>query len=730
MLRKTLLGSAAPLLMSAALAPVHAWGAESVAAPPTARPTESQANVASVQEVVVTAEKRESTVQRTAATVSVVNSTVLMRQQIVDLKDLNAVLPNVQIVPVVNSLQITIRGIGSDFIDPRADPGAAASLNGLYFDRPLPNGFAFLDVSRVEVLAGPQGTLYGRNAAAGAINIITNQPTNHFEGYIEGTVGSLDDNDLTAVVNVPLGDDLAVRAAYARDRRDGYLGGYYDDVHDDTSRVSALWRPSDRLSVFLESDYLQTGGHGQANEAWPCTGAQPWSLVVPANCPSTHKGATEPTTGQLGTFVWANQLDVNYDLGWATLTSITGYIGTHQRFWNEPNGVLFNATELANNDDYSEEIRLTGRETASHQGGLQWQAGAYFFTSSGNYYYAKPGFGLPFTFSSLPQRSEAGFAQVTYGVTDRLRITAGARFTQDFKGLVGSGGAISAQGDKWTYKAGLEYDLAPSHLLYGNVSTGYVAGGPNGGVAALPTPPNLAPPTFQPETVTAYEIGSKNRFLDSRLQLNVSAYYYDFRDYQVTEPAFLNGPGEQHSGSQILVIENAGAVKTYGVEADGEFALTANDRLSASLLWAHGTFGALHLATIAGNPVTGFTPLAIDLAGGTPLVNLPGWTAQLGYAHTWDVGDDAHVVASINSKLSTAYALVVGSVGDPFDTQPGYTMTDAALSYDWDAARYSIRGWVKNIENAPVNTYGQAPGMHNYSILAPRTYGVTLTAKF
>ena len=189
MLRKTLLGSAAPLLMSAALAPVHAWGAESVAAPPTARPTESQANVVSVQEVVVTAEKRESTVQRTAATVSVVNSTVLMRQQIVDLKDLNAVLPNVQIVPVVNSLQITIRGIGSDFIDPRADPGTAASLNGLYFDRPLPNGFAFLDVSRVEVLAGPQGRAALVGSFTGTVDFGGGLLVSHAPGVGETPMG-------------------------------------------------------------------------------------------------------------------------------------------------------------------------------------------------------------------------------------------------------------------------------------------------------------------------------------------------------------------------------------------------------------------------------------------------------------------------------------------------------------------------------------------------------------
>ena len=128
MLRKTLLASAAPLLMIAALTPMRAWAADAPAAPPAdATPAQSNPNAPTVQEVVVTVEKRESTVQRTAATVDVVSTETLSRQQIMDLKDLNAVLPDAQIVPVVNSLQITIRGIGSDFIDPRADPGAAAS---------------------------------------------------------------------------------------------------------------------------------------------------------------------------------------------------------------------------------------------------------------------------------------------------------------------------------------------------------------------------------------------------------------------------------------------------------------------------------------------------------------------------------------------------------------------------------------------------------------------------
>jgi iron complex outermembrane receptor protein len=679
-----------------------------------------------LEEIVVTAEKVESTVQRTAATISVVDSAALSRQQIVEIKDLNSVLLDTQILPIVNGVQIVIRGIGSNFIDPRADPSVAASLNGLYFDRPLPDGFAFLDVARVELLNGPQGTLYGRNSAAGALNIVTNQPTDKFEGMVQGTVGNLRENDLTAVLNMPLGSTFAVRLAYERDRSQGYIGGYYDDVHSDTYRVSARWTPTDSLSISAESDYLRTGGHGGIQEAWPCTGAQPWSLDFPAGCSLTGSGGTIPETGNVGTFVAANQVHVDYDFDLATLTSITGFVGTHQRFFGLPNGIYFNSDSVVDNYDYSEEIRLAGHDSASHQGGLGWQAGAYFFSSTGKYYNATPGFGAPTTFTKLPQSSQAGFGQISYGFTDRLRLTVGARFTHDYKGLDGDSGAIKVDGNRVNYKGVIEYDVAPAKLLYGAVSTGYVAGGPNGGDPNLPTPPTLASAAFEPETITAYEVGSKNRFLDNRLQLNGDFYYYDFKAYQYTEPAFLNTYPQLVN--QLLVIDNIGSVKTYGLELQGEFALTPKDRFSASLTRSHGTFGAISIATLGGFPPN-FVPGVIVVGAGAPLVNIPDWSALLGYEHTWQLNQGSSVAFSVNSKLSTKYPLVVGST-DPFDTQPGYTRTDASLSYHWPDNRYVVRGWAKNLENAPVNTYGQTAGFHNYGILSPRTYGVTLTAKF
>ena len=697
-----------------------------------------------LQEIVVTAEKRESTAQKTAASLDVVSSDTLAKQNIVQIQDLNAVLPSVQLLPFVNSIQVAIRGVESNFIDPRADPAVAVSVNGLFFDRPLPTGFAFLDVSRVEDLNGPQGTLYGRNAVGGALNIITNQPTNKFGGSVSAEGGNYGENNFTGVLNVPVTDTLAVRVAYGRDRRDGYLGDYYDDINSDVARASARWRPTDKLTLYGEADYLHQGGHGAVQEAYPCGGAQPWSLTVPGTS-AYVPGVTMPTGctdfgggqiatgGSTDTFDEAYQGHVDYDFGWMTATSITGFVGSHQRFFNLPNAVVNLNTTRSNNYDYSEEVRFAGHDQANHAGGLAWQVGGFFFDSTGDFLettnlaYDNPILKarLPpssVAYSGLPQSSEAGFVQATYGITDRLRLTGGVRYTNDHKGVQQPGLAkLQQTEDHTTYKGGVEYDLSRGKLLYANVSSGYVAGGPDGGSPSLPSPANRAPVFFAPETITAYEIGSKNRFLDNRLQLNGDFYYYDFKNLQITEPATYN---TKTAGSNLSV-ENAGALTTYGIELNGQFALTPADHFSASVTLAHGTYGG---ATFAETPSG--VPTTTSIPAGQRLVNLPLVSTLLGYDHVWRFANGQSLTADINTKISSSYPLEFGGPIISADTQSSYTMTDASLSYSFQDNKYLIRGYIKNMENTPVNVYGETGGNHVYGILAPRTYGGSVTVNF
>ena len=256
-----------------------------------------------------------------------------------------------------------------------------------------------------------------------------------------------------------------------------------------------------------------------------------------------------------------------------------------------------------------------------------------------------------------------------------------------------------------------------------------MSGGVNGGDAALPVLPTESPVSFKPETLTAYEIGTKNRFLNNRLQLNGDFYYYDFHNYQITQPAFLNTPGQQASGDQVLVIENAGPVTTYGLELSGVFALTPTDRFTGSFTFAKGHFGSLNFVSTVPTP-QGIFPLIVSIPSGGDLINLPEFLGQMGYEHDFDFANGSSLVFDVNTKISSSYLTVIGSQNNPFDIQKSYTMTNLALAYHFPADRYIVRGFVNNVENSAVNVYGQSTGINLYGILPPREAGVTATVNF
>jgi iron complex outermembrane receptor protein len=762
--KKRLYASSACVALSALIASVAAAQSADQGARATAQaqPASAQNSQPGLEEIVVTAERRESTVQRTAAEITVADSQDLDRQHVTDLAGLQALLPNLQIYTITNNLQFSIRGIGSTFIDPRADPDVALSLNGLFLDRSMPAGFGLVDVSRVEALNGPQGTLYGRNSAAGAVNIISNQPTDKFEGLVSATAGNLETANVTGVVNIPVTDNLAVRLAYERDRSEGYVADYYNDVHIDYGRAIVRWTPTDRLTVVAEWDHDRMGGHGGTGVSYPCPGSTPYGVFVPVNCVApnsllygTNTTFTDPLDGQSSETVDAYQLHLDYDAGPVRLTSISGYVLGRTNYLNQ-NGAIFAPMAIGPDGvrvppgtgiygdhisniarDVTEEFRVAGTDDATHAGGLAWVAGAFIFSSSGNYDLESDLGSSDYTV--LPQRSQAGFGQFTYGVTDSLRLTGGVRYTHDYKGVeLGAGPPppplVTINDNNWSYKGGLEFDLTRANMLYADVSTGYISGGPNGGVPGNPQPPGspaYADNTFPAETLTAYEAGSKNRFFDNRVQLNADFYYYDFKNYELFIPSLLAPPNPQ---TIYTTIQTVPKVTTYGFEAAAAFAATRDDSFNASLQLAHGEFGGVTLSAggVAFVPFFHFVANPYVITDGTRLLNLPQWQGTLGYDHTFRLKNNSSLVFSIASKLSGNFLTTVTENGAviPSDIQHAYTRTDMNLAYHFPDDRLLIRAWVKNVENSYVNLYGEGAQFYLYDPLPPRTYGVTVTMKF
>jgi iron complex outermembrane receptor protein len=452
-----------------------------------------------LDEVVVTAQRRSENLQKTPLTVSAVTGEKLESQGIKSVVDLGSQVPALQITSSGGgAAQIFLRGIGSTNTTEVGDPAVAYHIDGIYIARSTSVGSLFYDVDRVEVLRGPQGTLYGRNATAGAINVITKKPKlGDYEGYGSVDVGNYGALTTSGAVNIPVGDTLAVRAAFQQSRHDGYVtalnkgpgtgGNDRYDQDDKSARVQALWKPSDVFSVRLTADYLHQGGAGGGDQTYGTarvTG-DPWTCNCSVNLYRNNK-------------FFSTGGEANWDLGFATLTYLMGY--NFSRLDRNGENASTGAPSYFKGKDHtwSHELRLGG-ET----GDLKWVVGLYRFTEDNNVdfrvFLATNSY-LSFIQPEVTAESWAAFGQGTYAVTDRLRLTAGLRYTEDQKArnggtfLTNAAGAITSTvvlnvaDAKWdAHQLESRRRLRPdagSSMLYANVATGYKAGGYYDGMGA------------------------------------------------------------------------------------------------------------------------------------------------------------------------------------------------------------------------------------------------------
>jgi iron complex outermembrane receptor protein len=699
-----------------------------------------------LDEVVVTAQRRSENLQKTPLTISAVTGEKLESQGIKTVVDLANQVPALQITSSgAGAAQIFLRGIGSTNTTEVGDPAVAYHIDGIYIARSTSVGALFYDIDRVEVLRGPQGTLYGRNATAGAINVITKQPKFDYEAFGSVDVGNYGALTTSGMVNIPVSETLAVRAAFQQSRHDGYVvalnkgpgtgGNDRYDQDDKSARVQLLWKPTDVLSVRLTTDYLHQGGAGGGDSTY-----------------GTARVTGDPWTCNCATNIYRNNKfysfggEANWDLGFATLTYLTGF--NFSRLDRSGENASTGAPNYFKGKDHtwSHELRLGGRT-----GDLTWVAGLYRFTEDNNVdfrvFLATNSY-LSFIQPEVTAKSWAAFGQGTYAVTDRLRLTAGLRYTEDQKArnggtfLTNGAGAITstvvlnvadAKWDALNWKAGADFDLTDSSMLYANAATGYKAGGYFDGVGAN---------TYAPEKITSYEAGVKNRFLDNRLQLNASAFLYDYQDFQVSAVGVI-------AGQNATVTLNADKAKVYGLEFETNLVITENDRLDATLGWLHAEYTdfVLPLGDAFANNSTNATMPACYTANfaaaaprstnfsGCRMARTPEWTLNVGYQHTWNLESGAKLTGRISSHYETGKNLEYHGFAQ--NKQDAFTKTDLNLTYASSDDRWSLQGYVRNLEDenvrtasSPNATTGLATNGNAEFYAPPRTYGVRLGVTF
>jgi len=714
------------------------------AAAQTASPTAPAAEEAPhLDDVVVTAQRRSENLQKTALTVSALTGATLAARGITDISALSTQLPSLEIANSGGgTTQVFMRGVGSTNVTEVGDSAIAIQMDGIYIARPNSFGSSLYDLDRIEVLRGPQGTLYGRNATAGAINVITKRPTQEFGGNASIEYGNYNQLTTSGAINIPVTDTLAVRASFQTVRHDGYqkstttgaaAGNDKQDQDDKAARIQALWKPTERFSLLLRADYLHQGGAGGGDQNYPL-------VSDPRDFASTLVTRIDNT-------LWSVGAEAKYDLGFAEITYLTGYNSTRiNRLRENTASHVPNYLDLST-DTFSNELRI-GKDS----GNFKWVLGLYSFDENTytNYAVYRPATAdyTDYLSPTVKSNSKAAFGQVTYSVTPRFRVTGGLRYTHDDKsryggvyitdanGAIKSTVSLNAASDSWNstnWKAGADFDVTDQILAYASASTGYKAGGYYDGVGAN---------SYKPEHITAYEVGLKSRFLDNRAQLNLSGYWYDYRDFQVTAQRVL-------SGALSSITLNANKARIYGIEAEFNFLLTENDRFDAYATWLHSEYTDFTLpvgdaitnnnanAAYAHCYATNYAATAPRSASfdGCSLAKAPNWTLNGGYQHTFDLGGSGRVTARVQSHFETMQYLEYH--GFQQNVQKSYTKTDVSVTYEPTGKGWSVMAYGRNLENndvrvnsSPNTGTGSASNGSGDYYAPPRTYGVRLAATF
>jgi iron complex outermembrane receptor protein len=725
----------------------------------------------SLEEVVVTAQRREENLQKAALAVSAVAGDALTRASVTQATDLTRLVPAIQVAPAASFTQIYLRGVGTFGANAFAEQGVAFNLDGVYLSRPAAPAGLFYDLERIEVLKGPQGTLYGRNATGGAVNVITAKPKlGETGGNLAAEYGNFNAVKASGAVNLPLGQSAALRVAGQYAKHDGYFSDGYDDEDTKAIRAQLRFQPEGPVEVLFSADYADVGGMGSGGTIMPLVGGDarlgPSDPRVLAAYQARMPTAPVPqliakNDGYQNNKFQGASVTVNADLGFARLTVIPAWRKTDLDFRSYASSFLIDVIEKS--EQTSLEVRLAG-----DTGPLTWVLGGYgfsedvdadqLFDQASNASYIR---------SRLETASLAAFGQATWSVSDRFRLNGGLRYTKDnkqqdsyaesrpFVGFVPPGFPAfipiiaviptTATSDidfkKTTWKAGLEYDLAERSLLYASAATGYKSG-----VLFAANGKNFS----DPEELTAYTIGSKNRFLDNRLQLNIETFYWDYKDQQISHLGpvqVATTPGGTIYGP-LFKTENAGKATIYGAEAELMFQLTAHDLFTANLQYLHAQYDDLKYqaySTTGPAPAIGCSTALSSQTGasaaakiynvdcsGRPVVNAPKYVVNLGYEHSFPLSSGAKIVVGADVRLESSRYLSVDFL--EAGRQGRYRMSNARATYETADGRYAFTAYVNNIEDEVVLANSlQSPakaGVIYNQIRPPRTYGLRVTGTF
>lgn len=708
-----------------------------------ARAEDPPADSSRIEKVTVTAQKRVQDAQDVPASVSALSGKRIDDLGITSSDEIAEFIPNVSIgMPSGQSNQpiITIRGVGNnDYNTNNAGPNGVYA-DEVYLSAPSAQTFQAFDLERVEVLKGPQGTLYGRNTSSGVINFISAKPSDEFDLGFTGSYGSFNTTNLEGFIGGPTGDTSAGRLSFIYDNSDGYMRNLANGDRVSGTNVWALrglWQvePIENLTFLvnvhggevdtLPTEYHQVGASLGALSFTPCDASQ----INAGICTDTF-GYDGPSDLYKGNYNRTKHLDIenegaslrtDYDFGSVTLTSITAYEHNDKLHPEDSDASAFRMLEIdfgVKSNTFTQEFRLAGGTDK-----FDWLLGAYYLGETLKqdqtiYIFQDAdlicGFGcgdianpadLSTAFaqigrgiSSQKTNSYAIFGQTTFEIFDRTNLTLGGRYTTESKDFDLTGlfayqtGGIDSyspfqtlwqfsnnlDNDGFSWRVALDHHFSDDLMAYASVSTGFKSGGFNGGFLAVnPGDAAAQADPVDPEKNLAYEIGVKSDLLDKKLRLNLSAFYYDYTDLQVFNLVIPSGG----SGFPINVLDNAPAT-VKGVEFEGIAKPFENFTLTLTAAYLDAKLETY--VTDQGDDYSGNT---LPLAPKYSVAGFADYTIPLGN------GDAIDLLATASYKSKVFFDLA----NEELITQDGYWLVDARASYVINEGEWKVSVFGKNL---------------------------------
>lgn len=665
---------------------------------PQPAPAKSEESTSVFGDIVVTATRREARLQDVPVAVTAITGDGLAAADVSTVRSLTQVVPGFVGSRNMGVFQPVIRGVGSTGISIGDEPNIAIYVDGVYQPESAANWIDLVEVERVEVLRGPQGTTFGRNATGGLINVITPDPSFDFRGKASVRVGRMrndaGDYDARLYLTGPISQSVAFDIAGLFRKNDGYIkdlvrGGTLGDQRVIDIRSKLLFNPLDNIKVVLTGEFFDQ--ESTTNSPQPIDGNTLGRTFPGFILADDAWEASLTRVPVLDLRRWTAALHVSVDLGSVNLESTSGFLNLrwYQETDSDASNIdIGNFPALFAVESGSSELKLS----STNPGPFQWLLGGYFYQFGGHSDLSPlstttPPSPLrgPRLEPELAGRSFAGFGEGTYEVANGFFFTLGGRYTtekRDFTQIVNGTtlvNDVSKTFNKFNYKVGARYEITDRTNIYATHSTAFKSGVFN--MAATLSTPVL------PEEITAYEAGLKSDPLPW-LRINLAGFYYEYKNLQLQAKA---------ANSPSYILQNAANAEIYGGEVEASISPFNGLKLRAAVAYMHARYQDFPAAQdFIPKPTGGNTVVTAD-ASNKVMTRAPEWSGNLGADYTTALGGGTFGAGANIAWSSRVYYDFLNRF-----SQPSYALTNASIFWTPDSGVWKASLWVTNLTNEKV----------------------------